>query len=146
MDNHNLKCRRTITDAFRIADSNVLGPSALKRNNLNGSRYVIRRTKRFLPSIPRIEEVKGDRDNRSLRCDGPESKTVRACNQQFSSPTTQAKQLMPTNVRQFWLQRKPSLAIHPSTFYHDIDAFSIEMIREHNQPHLVLPSLRGKLK
>lgn len=57
-----------------------------------------------------------------------------------------AKQLMPTNVRQFWLQRKPSLAIHPSTFYHDIDAFSIEMIREHNEPHLVLPSLRGKLK
>ena len=71
MDNHNLKCRRTITDAFRIADSNVLGPSALKRNNLNGSRYVSRRAKRFLPSIPRIE-VKGDRDNRSLRCDGPE--------------------------------------------------------------------------
>ena len=145
MDNHNLKCRRTITDAFRIADSDVLDPSALKRNKLNGSRYVSRREKRFLPSIPRIE-VKGDRDNRSLRYDGPESKTVRACNQQFSSPTTQAKQLMPTNVRQFWLQRKPSLAIHPSTFYHDIDAFSIEMIREHNQPQLVLPSLRGKLK
>ena len=145
MDNHNLKCRRTITDAFRIADSNVLGPSALKRNNLNGSRYVSKRAKRFLPSIPRIE-VKGDRDNGSLRCDGPESRTVRACNQQSSSPTTQAKQLMPTNFRQFWLQRKPSLAIHPSKFYHDIDAFSIEMIREHNQPHLVLPSLRGKLK
>ena len=143
MDNHNLKCRRTITDAFRIADSDVLDPSALKRNKLNGSRYVSRREKRFLPSIPRIE-VKGDRDNRSLRYDDPESKTVRACNQQFSSPTTQAKQLMPTNVRQFW--RKPSLSIHPSTFYHDIDAFSIEMIREHNQPQLVLPSLRGKLK
>lgn len=132
-----------MTDAFRIADSDVLDPSALKRNKLNGSRYVSRREKRFLPSIPRIE-VKGDRDNRSLRYDGPESKTVRACNQQFSSPTTQAKQLMPTNVRQFW--RKPSLSIHPSTFYHDIDAFSIEMIREHNQPQLVLPSLRGKLK
>ena len=143
MDNHNLKCRRTITDAFRIADSDVLDPSALKRNKLNGSRYVSRREKRFLPSIPRIE-VKGDRDNRSLRYDGPESKTVRAYNQQFSSPMTQAKQLMPTNVRQFW--RKPSLSIHPSTFYHDIDAFSIEMIREHNQPQLVLPSLRGKLK
>ena len=143
MDNHNLKCRRTITDAFRIAD--VLGPSALKRNNLNGSRYVSKRAKRFLPSIPRIE-VKGDCDNGSLRCDGPESRTVRACNQQSSSPTTQAKQLMPTNFRQFCLQHKPSLAIHPSKFYHDIDAFSIEMIREHNQPHLVLPSLRGKLK
>ena len=60
-----------------------------------------------------------------------------------SSPeTTPARQIMPRGFEEFWLQYKSSLAIRSSTIFPDIDALSIEIIRQQNQPRVVLPSLR----
>lgn len=141
MDNY--KSRRTTNDANSI--HNARESSALDHGHLNDARYVIRKTDSPLPFIPCCKR-RGECDC-ALPFDGrSKSRSCRAFNKQTPSSTTQAQQLMPTGFKQFWLQYKPSLAIQPSTFYQDVDTFSIEMIREHNEPHLVLPSLREKLK
>lgn len=125
------------TDFIRI----VHGASALKRRGND----VTRKTGNFLPSIPRSER-KGKSDCGCSFCDGTsKSRSWRDSNTQTPSSTTQARQLTPTGFRQFWLRYKSSLAIQSSEFYQDIDAYSIEVIREHNEPRLVLPSLRNKL-
>ena len=118
----------------------VHGASALKRRG-----NVKRKTDNFLPSIPRSER-KGQSDCDCSFCDGnSKSRTWRGSKTQTPSSITQGRQLTPTGFRQFWLRYKSSLAIQPSEFYQDIDAYSIEVIREHNEPHLVLPALRNKL-
>ena len=142
VNNMDKQKRRPATNYTNDADfiRLVHGASALKRRG-----DVKRKTDNFLPSIPRSES-KGKSDCGCSFCDGnSKSRTWRDFNTQTPSSTTQARQLTPTGFRQFWLRYKSSLAIQPSEFYQDIDAYSIEVIREHNEPHLVLPSLRNKL-
>lgn len=59
-----------------------------------------------------------------------------------SSEITPERQMMPKGFEEFWLQYKSSLAIRSSTIFPDIDALSIEIIRQQNQPRVVLPSIR----
>lgn len=59
-----------------------------------------------------------------------------------SSEITPVRQMMPKGFEEFWLQYKSSLAIRSSTIFPDIDALSIEIIRQQNQPRVVLPSIR----
>lgn len=58
-----------------------------------------------------------------------------------SSEITPVRQMMPKGFEEFWLQYKSSLAIRSSTIFPDIDALSIEIIRQQNQPRVVLPSI-----
>ena len=139
----NLKCRRARSDEHSI--HSVRGSSASQRVDLNELRYLRRKTDSFLPSIPRGKRT-GECDCDWHFCDGnSKSRCWRIFNKQTSSSTAQARQLMPTGFKQFWLRHKPSLAIQPSTFYQDIDSLSIEIVQKHNEPHLVLPSLKNKL-
>lgn len=141
MNNH--KCKRATKEANSIRS--MRGLSALERGDVRESRYLRRKTDNFLPFIPQSKR-EGEFDCGWSFCDeNSKSRSWRVCNKQTSSSTVQARQLMPTGFKHFWQQYKPSLAIQPSTIYQDVDAYSIEVIREYNEPHLVLPSLRNKL-
>ena len=117
------------------------------RRHFNGSSETTNKLERVrLPSI--YAQSKSNRFKssthsgpRNLKCT---SRTV--FNEQASPQTTQVRQIMPRGFEEFWLHYKPSLAIRSSTICQDIDALSIEIIRQQNQPCVVLPSLRSKNK
>lgn len=118
----------------------------LQDRDLTGSRYMNSKKEGFrLPTIH--TKSKGDPDRSTLHF-GPESKSrnKRGFDRKSSSQTPQVRQIMPGGFVQFWMQYKPSLAIQSSTICQDIDALSIEVIRQHNEPCVVLPFLQKENK
>lgn len=134
--------RRRVANNGNYSQSEL---SKLQDRDLTGSRYMNSKKERFLPSI----HNKGkDESDRSASHFGPESKSrnKRLVDKKSSAQTTQAREVMPRGFVQFWMQYKPSLAIQSSTICQDIDTLSIEVIRQHNEPCVVLPSLRNENK
>lgn len=119
--------------------------SKLQNCDLTGSRYMNSKKERFLPSIHNKNKEEPESAASQF---GPESKSKnkRRFNKKSSSQTTEVRQVMPRGFVQFWMQYKPSLAIQSSTICQDIDTLSIEVIRQHNEPCVVLPSLRNDNK
>ena len=122
--------------------------SKLQDRDLTGSRYMnskLRKERFRLPSIH--TKYKGEPD-RSTSHFGPESKSKnkRSFDKKSSSQTPQVRQMMPRGFVQFWMQYRPSLAIQSSTICQDIDTLSIEVIRQHNEPCVVLPFLQKENK
>lgn len=114
----------------------------------HGCRDVKNKTQRFrLPSIHATKST-GERDSPAshFKPGNLKSKSRKIFDEQASLQTTQVRQITPAGFRQFWKQYKPSLAIQSSPIFHDIDAFSIEVIRQHNEPCVVLPTLPNENK
>lgn len=130
-----LKYRRAANDTKFM--HSILWSSAFKRSYLHEARYMSSKADSFLPPISRS---KGGQQYVY------QTESWRAFNDKENiSPTTGERQLMPRRFKHFWQQHQSSLAIQPSKFYQDIDAFSIDVIREFNAPHVVLPSLKNKV-
>lgn len=107
-------------------------PTALQGGILQELHYVKQKVKSFLPLIPQ-RQTEEQRVKDGILCDG-----------KFTNSSTSPQQLMPRGFRQFWSHQKSSLAIQALKGCQDIDTFSIEIIKEHNEPHVVLPSLAKK--
>lgn len=134
------------TRAAKDGNSNHPESSKLKHCDLTGSRYMNSKTETFLPSIHSKNQREPHRSGSDFGTGHRKGRSKRALDKKASSKTTQVRQIMPRGFMQFWMRYKPSLAIQSSKISHDIDALSIEVIRQHNEPCVVLPSLRNESK
>lgn len=129
-------------------DGNSYNPESTKLEHcdLTGSRYTNSKTERFLPSIHNKSQGECHRPGSHFGAGNRKGRSKRVLEKKASSKTTQVRQIMPRSFMQFWMRYKPSLAIQSSNISQDIDALSIEVIRQHNEPYVVLPSLRNESK
>ena len=118
----------------------------LEHCDLTGSRYMNSKTETFLPSIRNKSQGELHSPGSHFGTGNRKGRSKRVFEKKASSKTTQVRQIMPRSFMQFWMRYKPSLAIQSSNISQDIDALSIEVIRQHNEPCVVLPSLRHETK
>ena len=150
LDNWTLKSingKETYKRTRAAKDGNSSHPESTKLEHcdLTGSRYMNSKTGTFLPPIHNKSQGERHRPGSHFgNRKAGRSKTI--LEKKASSKTTQVRQIMPRSFMQFWMRYKPSLAIQSSKISHDIDELSIEVIRQHNEPCMVLPSLRNESK
>ena len=118
----------------------------LEHCDLTGSRYMNSKTETFLPSIHTKSQGERHRPGSHFGTGNRKGRSKRVLEKKASSKTIQVRPIMPSSFMQFWMRYKPSLAIQSSNISRDIDALSIEVIRQHNEPCVVLPSLRNESK
>ena len=126
-------------------DGNPFHPpksTMLEHCDLTGSRYMNSKRETSLPYIHNKSQGAGSHFGIGNR----KGRSKRVLEKKASSKSTQVRQIMPRSFMQFWMRYKPSLAIQSSNISLDIDALSIEVIRQHNEPCVVLPSLRNESK
>jgi len=130
-------------------DGNSYNPESTKLGHcdLTGSRYMNSKTGTFLPSIHKKNQEERHRQGSHFETAGNrKGRSKKALEKKASLKTTEVRQIMPRSFMQFWMRYKPSLAIQSSSISQDIDALSIEVIRQHNEPCVVLPTLRNESK
>lgn len=134
------------TRAARDGNSNQPGSAKLGHCDLTGSRYMNSKTGTSLPSIHNKSQGERHKTGSYFETGNRKSRSKGVLDKKASSKAIQVRQIMPISFMQFWMRYKPSLAIQSSKISHDIDELSIEVIRQHNEPCVVLPSLRNESK
>jgi len=129
-------------------DGNSYNPESTKLGHcdLTGSRYMNSKTETFLPSIHKKSHGERHKPGSHFETGNRKGRSKRVLEKKASSKATEVRQIMPRSFMQFWMRYKPSLAIQSSNISRDIDALSIEVIRQHNEPCVALPSLRNESK